>query len=134
MKGLTLAFVLVVAMTVFWSIRCGAEAIIHGPYLIDMTETEVTIVWVTDVVSTGKAEYGTGWLTRLDGATVGDTREFTTMSRDKPEFTFWFLADVHAFLPSMDAVLNLVDYNDCDFFAYDGDMAAANGVPNMAYI
>ncbi|WP_158289372.1 discoidin domain-containing protein [Paenibacillus flagellatus] len=37
-----------------------APVINHGPYLINMTETAVTIMWFTDLASTSKVEYGTG--------------------------------------------------------------------------
>lgn len=40
--------------------RAHAIAFEHGPYLTDMTETAVTILWYTDVDSTGTVEYGTG--------------------------------------------------------------------------
>jgi predicted phosphodiesterase len=35
-------------------------SITHGPYLVDQTETAVTIVWFSDAESIGGVEYGTG--------------------------------------------------------------------------
>jgi len=48
-------------------------SISHGPYLVDQTETAVTVLWFTDENSIGSIEYGTGGSFSLtaDDATRG---------------------------------------------------------------
>ncbi len=62
-KAKFISFVLMVSILLFqfqFVQPAFAATFNHGPYLVDMKEDSVIIVWFTDVNASGKVEYGTG--------------------------------------------------------------------------
>ncbi len=53
-------FVITLSLVLLSMSNAFALVITHGPYLIDQTETAVTVVWFTDVDCIAAVEYGTG--------------------------------------------------------------------------
>jgi len=49
----------------------SALQITHGPYLVNQTETAVTVVWFTDVQCRSSIEYGTSFSNKIDGVSRG---------------------------------------------------------------
>jgi hypothetical protein len=54
------ALILICLLIAAGSALVFAATLVHGPYIVDMSDTAVTIMWYTNVNSTSVVEYGTG--------------------------------------------------------------------------
>jgi len=104
-----------------------AASFAHGPYLIDMSETTVTIMWYTDVDSTGKVEYGTGGtytshaIESEDGLVTVDKRHSVRLTGLVPGTTYNYrlvstpVTDLLAYYPTTGTPITSAGYSFTTF-------------------
>ncbi len=156
--------------------------ILQDPYIIDPSETGITVAWLTDSASQSQVVYwedgklatkkvavrqehgllavGTFQWVKLSNLTPGETYKykirsrrvlkirpywpvmgkwvesgtysFTTFDRSKEEIHFSSISDTHEDVERIKKLMNLVDWQQTDFFLHTGD--ALNYVVNQKQI